>query len=107
MQRRAMSAGGGGGGHEHNAPTIPHQADEKPSIRKTDEQVINEVIQGELSSTALESELKDFVRAVSIRRQVIERKEKMVGSAAASSLKQVPWKELDYSLVRAFSNFFP
>ena len=86
------------------ASTIPAEVDAEPHVRKTDEAVINEVIRGELSSTALESELKDFARAVHIRRQVIETKERMSGNPA--SLKQVPYKDLDYSLVRCFFFFF-
>lgn len=69
--------------------------------RKSDEQVIEEVLKGDLSPSLLENELKDFARAVSIRRAVIERKEKLAGNLTqGSSLKQVPWKDLDYSLVR-------
>ena len=50
---------------EAATPTIPlMEQDDQPAIRKTDEQVIKEVIDGELSSTSLERELKDFTRAV-------------------------------------------
>lgn len=51
---------------EAEAPTIPlhEDHDSLPWIRKTDEQIVQEVLRGELSSTALEKELKDFKRAV-------------------------------------------
>ena len=54
---------------------------------------------GLLSSTALEAELKDFTRAVSIRRSVTEQREMEYKGYGGGSLKNVPFRGLDYSLV--------
>lgn len=84
---------------EAKEPTLPTVEEEEPAINKTDKQIVEEVLRGELSATALERELKDYKRAVKIRRSVIEQIEKDNDNVQASSLVHVPWKEIDYNLV--------
>ena len=83
---------------EASQPNIPVPEDEE--VRKkplTDEQIIDKIEKGVWKIFDLEKHLKDYKKAVKIRRMLFEKQQAPNGKKI--DIKNLPWQDIDYSKI--------
>eukprot|EP01091_Cochliopodium_minus_P020395 TRINITY_DN889_c0_g1_i2.p1 TRINITY_DN889_c0_g1~~TRINITY_DN889_c0_g1_i2.p1 ORF type:complete len:545 (+),score=184.22 TRINITY_DN889_c0_g1_i2:660-2294(+) len=85
---------------EAQQPNIPEYFTNEEEKKKvlTDEQIIENIENGEWKIFDLEKHLKDYKRAVKIRRMLFEKLDTPDGKKKID-IKNLPWQDLDYSKI--------